>query len=120
MEGHFKLHEYRTILVVEVLVEKFDFFELSESSGYLRKMLHERHYPSMIFDLSRVTFIDSSVFGFLLEIHNIIKKKGNEIVVVCTDQGVLNVMIMLTVPDIIKVFQSREKAGEYLNIKLNL
>ena len=120
MESHFKLYEYSSILVVEVLMEKFDFFELSESSAYLRKMLHERHFPSMIFDLTKVAFIDSSAFGFLLEIHNSIKKKGNEIVIVCTNQEVLHVMTMLTVPEIIKVFQSREKAQEYLNINLNL
>jgi anti-anti-sigma factor len=120
MESHFKLYEYSGILVIDVLMDKFDFFELSESSAYLRKMLNERHYPSLIFDLCRVTFIDSSVFGFLLEIHNSTKKKGNEIVIVCTDKGVLHVMNMLTVSDIIKVFESREKAQEYLNIKLNL
>jgi Anti-anti-sigma regulatory factor (antagonist of anti-sigma factor) len=120
MESHFKLHEYSTILVVEVLVEKFDFFELSEASAYLRNILEKRHYPSMVFDFSRVSFIDSSVFGFLLEIHSSTKKNGNEIAVVCIDNSVLHVMTMLKLTDIIKVFQSREKAGEYLNIKLNL
>jgi anti-anti-sigma factor len=117
MERHFAIHDYHTSLVVEVLVDKFDFLELSESSGYLRNILEKRHYPPTIFDLRKVTFIDSSVFGFLLEIHNRAKKKGNKIAIVCADKALLRVMAMLTVPDIIKVFQTREQGEEYLNIK---
>jgi len=117
MDRHFKIHEKHAILTVEVLVDKFDFLELSESSRYLRNILEKRNYPTTIFDLQRVGFIDSSVFGFLLEIHNMAKKKGNKIVIVCADKTVLHVMAMLTVPEIIKVFPTIEEAEGYLNIK---
>ena len=102
---------------MEVLTEKFDFLELSESSRYLRSIFEKRDYPSMIFDLLKVKFIDSSVFGFLLEIHNRARKNGNKIVILCADKTVLHVMSMLTVPEIIKVYRTIEDAEQYLNIK---
>jgi anti-anti-sigma factor len=117
MEGHFAFHESRNILIVEVLVNRFDFLELSEYSGYLRNILEKRHFPSAIFDLRKVTFIDSSVFGFLLEVHNKTQKHGNKIAIVCADNAVLRVIALLTMSDIINIFQTIEQAMEYLNIK---
>jgi anti-anti-sigma factor len=116
MNGHFNIYEKSSILVVEVLVDKFDFLELSESSRYLRNLLEKRDYPSAIFDLLRVTFIDSSVFGFLLDMQNRAKKKGNKITIVCADKAVLHVMAMLTIPEIIRVFPGLEEAEKYLTV----
>jgi anti-anti-sigma factor len=117
MDGHFKIYEKDAILVVKVLVDKFDFLELSESSRYLRSIFEKRNYPSMIFDLLKVTFIDSSVFGFLLEVHNRTIKNGNKIAIICSDKTVLHVMSMLTVTELIKVFPTMDEAENYLNIK---
>jgi anti-anti-sigma factor len=116
MNGHFNIYGKSSILVVEVLVDKFDFLELSESSRYLRNLLEKRDYPSAIFDLLRVTFIDSSVFGFLLDMQNRAKKKGNKITIVCADKAVLHVMAMLTIPEIIRVFPGLEEAEKYLTV----
>ncbi len=115
MNGYFNIIDCRGILLIEVAVEKFDFFMISENSDTLRRLLDDRHYPSIIFDLAGVRLIDSSVFGFLLETRNAIKKQGNEIAIICRDPEVLRVMEMLKVPRIIRVFESRDTAFDYLN-----
>ena len=115
MKGYFNISDYRGFLLIEVAVEKFDFFMISENSGPLRLLLAERHYPSCIIDCLKVKLIDSSVFGFLLEAGNTIKKIGNDIVIVCDDPEVLHVMNMLRLPQMIRVFATREKAVDYLN-----
>jgi anti-anti-sigma factor len=115
MEGDINISDDRGILVIEVMVDKFDFFLISDHADRLRDLLAERRYPPTIFDLARVKVIDSSVFGFLLEIRNAMKKKGREIAVVCVDPEVLHVMEMLKVSRFISVFQSRDRAGKYLN-----
>ncbi len=115
MEGDINISDDHGLLVIEIMVEKFDFFLISDHADRLRDLLAGRSYPPAIFDLTRVKVIDSSVFGFLLEIRNTMKKKGREIAVVCVDPEALHVMEMLKVPRFIRVFQSRDGAGEYLN-----
>ncbi len=110
----FNLYEHYGVLVVDVLVQKFDFFEISEFSKYLRSCLEERGYPSTIFDISRVEIVDSSVFGFILEIHKTVTKNGNKLAIVCRDPEVLNVMNLLTLPQIIPVFDTPEAAADHL------
>lgn len=115
MEGDINIIEDHGLLIIEVMVEKFDFFLISDHADRLRGILEERRYPPALFDCTRVKVIDSSVFGFLLEIRNAMKKKGREIAVVCVDPEALHVMEMLKVPRFIRVFQSRAGAIEYLN-----
>ena len=109
MDGDFSIIEYRGLLLIEVMVEKFDFFLISDHSVQLRGLLDKRQYPSIIFDFTRVKLIDSSVFGFLLEVRNTVKKMGNDIAIVCDDPEVLYVMKMLKLPQILRVFGAREK-----------
>jgi anti-anti-sigma factor len=115
MDNHFSTYESGDFMMVEVLVEKLDFYGISESSQYLRNILEERHFPTLIFDFSKVAFIDSSVFGFLLEIRSSVQKNGNEMAIVCTNEEVLRVMSMLNVSILIKVFPDIGKARAYLN-----
>lgn len=115
MDGDFNIINYRGYLLIEVMVEKFDFFLISENSVQLRGLLDDRQYPSIIFDFNRVRLIDSSVFGFLLEVRNTVKKTGNDITIVCDDHEVLLVMKMLKLTQILRVFGDREKAADYLD-----
>jgi anti-anti-sigma factor len=115
MNGDLNIVDYRGLMVIEVMVEKFDFFLISEHSTRLRDMLEDHHYPSLIFDLTRVKVIDSSVFGFLLETRNSLKKRGHEIAILCRDPEVMHVMNMLKVPQIMRIFESREKAADFLD-----
>lgn len=114
MEDMFNLYEHRGVLVVDILVQKFDFFEISEFSKYLRSCLEERGYPSTIFDIGRVEIIDSSVFGFLLDIYKTVSGNGNKTAIVCRDREVLHAMNLLTIPKIIPVFDTLEAAADNL------
>jgi anti-anti-sigma factor len=115
MDHHYSFYEFQGLLVIEVKVEKFDFFEISVSSAYLRNEIEKRVYPAIIFDFSRVFYIDSSAFGFLFDLRNSIKKKSYEIAIVCTNKEVLHVMQLLMVHKVIKIFDTREAAAEYLS-----
>ena len=114
MQDNYKVYTHRGILVIEILVERFDFFEISESSGFLRTVMAEHRYPSMIFNLSKAMIIDSSVFGFIIEIRNAIDKNGNELVIVCRNRDILYIMDMLKITQIMRVFPSVDAAADYL------
>jgi anti-anti-sigma factor len=116
MNDHYELVnvDEGKLLVVKVLVDTLDFYEISDSAGYLRNELAKRSHPSMVFDLSTVEFIDSSVFGFFIEVRNTIKKNGNEIAIVCQNKDILHIITMLKVDEIIRIFPSLEAALKYL------
>lgn len=115
MKDHYNVYMHDVLLVIEVLVEKFDFFEISDASIYLRDLLKKKNYPGLIFDLRRVKIIDSSVFGFLIEIRNKIRQNGYDIVLVSDDGYVLHIMEMMKVSQIMKVVSRLEDAFACFN-----
>ena len=99
MNDHYELVESDNLLVIRVLIDTLDYYEISESAQFLRNAMKERYYPSMVLDLSIVEFIDSSVFGFFLEMSKAIAKNGNRMAIVCRNKEVLNIMFMLKIND---------------------
>lgn len=115
MMEHFRAYTFRGCLVIESLVEKIDFFEISDSTDFLREVMGSRVTSPVIFDLNRVAVIDSSAFGFFLETHNAVRQGGCAIALVCRDRDVLHVMGMLRLDRIIPVFESLDAAASHLN-----
>lgn len=114
MTDHFDVYTHRDMLVVKVRAEKLDFFVISESSAYLRSLFEDRHYPSTIFDLTGVSIIDSSAFGFFIEIRNEMVKQGRDLVIVCSDADILHIISMLNVSRIIRIFPDIDRAADSL------
>jgi len=116
MNDHYELIavDDGALLVIKVLIDTMDFYEMSDSANFLRNELQMRSYPSLVFDLTTVEFIDSSVFGFFIEVRNIIKKNGNEMVIVCQNKDILHIISMLKVDEIARVFLTLEAALKYL------
>jgi anti-anti-sigma factor len=110
MKEHYELVDSESLLLVRVLIDTMDFYEISEAAGYLRSELSRRSYPSTVFDLSRVEFIDSSVFGFFIEVRNHAKKNGNDVSIVCNNRDILHIMSMLKIHEIMRVFNSLDEA----------
>jgi anti-anti-sigma factor len=114
MNDHYELIDSGNLLVIKVLIDTLDFYEISDSANFLRTELSRRSYPSLVFDLSTVEFIDSSVFGFFIEVRNTIKKNSNEIAIVCQNKDILHIISMLKVNEIIHVFPGLEAALKHL------
>ncbi|HPG50282.1 MAG TPA: STAS domain-containing protein [Spirochaetota bacterium] len=114
MSDHYELIDSDGLLVIKVLIDTLDFYEISESANFLRTALKERSFPSVAWDLTAVEFIDSSVFGFFIETRNVITKNGSETAIVCRNKEVLNIIFMLKINEIIRVFPSLEAALQYL------
>ena len=114
MSDHYELIDSDDLLVIRVLVDTMDFYEISESAIFLRNAIKERSFPSIVWDLTMVEFIDSSVFGFFIEMHNVLTKKEKTLALVCKNKEVLNIMNMLKINEIIRVFSALEAALHYL------
>ena len=114
MSDHYELIESGDLLVIRVLIDTLDFYEISESANFLRNAIKERSFPSIVWDLTTVEFIDSSVFGFFIETHNVLMKNGRDITIVCRNKEVLNIMFMLKIHEIIRVFPALDAAITYL------
>lgn len=117
MTEHFRTYDFKGCLVIECLVEKIDFFEISDSMDQLREITENRATGPVIFDLSRVAVVDSSAFGFFIETHSAVREGGYEIALVCSDRDVLHVMEMLRLKRIIPVFDSLDAAASHLRRK---
>lgn len=114
MTEHFRTYDFKGCLIIESLVDKLDFFEISDSMDLLKEFTENRAAGPVIFDLSRVAVVDSSAFGFLVETHNAVRQGGHECALVCSDRDVLHVMKMLRLRRIIPVFDSLDAAASHL------
>lgn len=114
MNDHYELIDSDGLLVIKVLIDTLDFYEMSESGGSLKNAIKERSFPSIIWDLSAVEFIDSSVFGFFIETHTIAANNGSEIAIVCRNKEILNVISMLKINDVIRIFPALDAALHYV------
>ncbi len=117
MESKFKYYMHNDILVFEALIDKFDFQELGETSDLLRNKIESNEYPNIIFNFNNVNYIDSSAFGFLIELKKPVEKNNNKIIIVCEDRDLMNIIRLINLDRIFNVFPSIEDAYQFFNNK---
>ncbi len=115
MERKLKDYTHNDILVFEALIEKFDFHELSETSNIIRSKIESNDYPNIIFNFNKVKYIDSSTFGFLIELKKPVEKNKNKIIIVCRDRDLKSIIRLINLDRIFNVFSSIDDAYEFFN-----
>ena len=105
------------IAVIEILFERFDIFETPRFSKYILKLLEKLEYPNVIFDLQKVSAIDSIGFGCLVSTKNIFDEHKNEMVIVCPGSVIAKAFEVAGMTRFFKIFTGRDEALEYLKRK---
>jgi anti-sigma B factor antagonist len=114
----FKEKKKNDILCIEVLESRF----VSSSSHVLKermtKLIAEGN-RFIIFDLSPVSFIDSSGLGIIMSTSKSIKKEG-EVLLCCLQTAVRETLDMTKISTLFKIFETRKEAEKYLTDKASL
>ena len=105
-------------LIIDIKKEKLDFFRISETSKEIKEAISENNHPNIIFNLNKVVFMDSSVFGFIIETRKKVIENGNEVVIVCDNNKLLKILEILKVSQLIEIFSSIEDAAMQMKKKL--
>ncbi len=110
IEDRFELRERDGYVLIDILSEKFDFYEVSRSAAVLEGFIQSHEYPPLIIDLQRINYIDSSAIGFLINLRHRLRQMGHRIVIICARADILHVMRLLNLPRLIPVVAGWEEA----------
>jgi len=72
----------------------------------LEKIISELKKKDLLFDFTRLKFINSESIGYLMEIHNKLDAKGKRLVLLAPDKHVKDVLKTIGILDVIPVFAS--------------
>jgi anti-anti-sigma factor len=115
MKEKFTFIEFRGRTVIDFTLQKFDLFVVPEISKIIETSIKEWGFPDLIIDITKITSIDSSGFGFLISTKNTIDRHGREAVLVCDNDGIMHIIGILNMSRVLKIFKTRGEAAEYLD-----
>ena len=102
------------ITVLEIQSERLDLFRTPELSREVEIHLKNAGYSSTIFDLRSLSYIDSSGFGFMVSVRNLVHKTGGIVAIVATGENILHVIRLMNIQLLFPVFPTIEEAVEYI------
>ncbi len=90
-----------------------DSLDARDSSEFKEKVIafvHENDINRLIFDLSRLQFIDSSGLGSLLSVLRVLHTKGGDLKLTCMNKPVKAMFELVSMHKIFEIFPTREDA----------
>ena len=106
MEEYFRLYTIESITVVELHQDRLDLFRTPELSRQVEAHLKSADCKNVIFDLSELNHIDSSGFGFMVSVRNMIHRRGGNVVLVTGKESILHLISIMNIQLLIPVFQT--------------
>jgi anti-sigma B factor antagonist len=110
MPDRFTIEDLDGIILINVLAEKFDFYTIPSLNTKLNPLLELRGLRPVIVNLGRCNYIDSSAFGLIINLMNILRKQGKEIIIVNSNSDIAAIMNIMRVEKVIPVMATVEEA----------
>jgi stage II sporulation protein AA (anti-sigma F factor antagonist) len=89
---------------------ELDELSLDEVKNQLNSLLNDNKLQKILFDFSKLEFINSKGIGLIVSMHTHLTKNGRELLVAEAQQAVYDVISLVGLTSIIPYFESTEKA----------
>lgn len=99
-------------LQVVVFDGEFDKAGFAEIKDELTNFVKAFELKSLVFDFSKLKYINSEGIGFLMEVHTHLIQRDRKLVVIGLNANVLDIFTAIGIADIIPIFGS---LNDYLN-----
>ena len=99
---------------VDVLINDVDLIHTPRLQKELYDFVERMDYGNLILDLRNTTYIDSTGLATLVNLRNMIQLNGNEMVVVCDVDSILELFKIADMKKYLKVFDSLHSAKNHL------
>ncbi len=112
-----ELHEKSGYVVIKVLSDDFALHEVTKVSSKTIALLQKLNYPKTIVDLNSVHYIDTSGIGFLANTKNLLKNHDSELLIVCNNESILDIMRIIKLNTFVKIYSTLDAAELYFSGK---
>ena len=113
-DNNLKLYNYNNYSVIEILSDQVTVAEATKIYNGISDILKSINFQDAIIDLKNVSFIDSSGFGSLVNTRKAMMKHEKEIVLVCKNNEILQIINITRIYEFIKVFPTLDEAVKHL------
>lgn len=102
------------VTVIEIQCERLDLFRTPDLSREVETHFKNAGFGSAVFDLRSLSYIDSSGFGFMVAMRNLIHKNGGSVAIVATGENILHVISLMNIHLLFPVYPSVDEAVKAL------
>jgi len=102
------------ITVIGILAERLDLFRTPEISRRIEHVIRSRDFPDLVFDVNRISYLDSSGFGFMVAMRNLVGRHGGKAALACGNNDILRVIEVMNISRLFPVFPSVDDAVAWL------
>jgi len=114
-----EIQELGTHVVLKITSDDFALHEVTKVSSKTTLQLQNLNYPNTIIDLRGVQYIDTSGIGYMANTKNLLKNHGSELVIVCDNENILDIMRIIKLDTFVKIFATADAADAYMKGKQN-
>ncbi len=114
MEDYLHIQMFDGITVIEIQCERLDLFRTPDLSREVEAHFRNAGHTSTVFDLRSLNYIDSSGFGFMVAMRNLIHKNGGAVAIVATGENILHVISLMNIHLLFPIFASVDEAVKAL------
>lgn len=112
-----EIHDSGTYLVLKVMTDEFALHEVTKTSSKTIAHIQRLNYPNTIIDLIGVQYIDTSGIGYMANMKNLLKNHNSELVIVCNNESILDIMRIIKLNTFVKIFATVDAAESYMKGK---
>ncbi len=105
-QNYFDYFNYSAFIHIVFTRQKIDLFDTPNISKYLNYYMEHHNYPNTIFDLRNVNYTDSAGFGLLISVMSKCKKNGNEVVLLCNKESMIDDLKVSGVTNFFSIFKN--------------
>ena len=91
-----------------VLDGDIDYFCVSELKNTVFKYINDR-IPSIILDLKKVNYMDSSGIGLIITAHKVMHQYGGKISIMNAQDDVMTLLKLATVDTLLKIYNNEQE-----------
>jgi stage II sporulation protein AA (anti-sigma F factor antagonist) len=95
---------------VVLLTGEMDETSIESIRQQLDPVLNDQNVKTLVFDLSKLEFINSKGIGYIVSVHTHLSKDKRELILTCASEAVMDVISLVGLTTIIKYFATLEEA----------
>ena len=114
MKKSIKIVQHKSHVLIEFLIHEFNLQSTPAMVRHVEKLLKKYDFPHAIFDIRNIEYIDSIGIGFFISIRNIFKEHEKEMVLLCDNNRILQVLENVNMGRFCKIARTMEESVELI------
>lgn len=111
MPFQYNVQNHNNVDIIEIIGD-LKVFDLADYTTFFEEFLSKGHHR-IIIDFSKISYIDSTAIGLLVNIKRNAEEQGGNLVISCVNDDVMNVFSITGIDKFIDIYDTVDKAKRH-------